>query len=468
MMLSTHTVFTLQTEKGREDTVVQIETLITNGLYKFTILGMSMRHASDTKDRVYSALRSNDLLNLKSDNRKIIINLSPDDTLKREGIYDLGIALSLLSCIHKDISLQKIIAVGGLTLSGKITASKRLFQAIYTAHVNNIDTIVCGEDDVILITQHERDMLSVCNINIISSHNLKDLVEKIKKQNQQNPRKSLKVKSIAHGMIHPVLDFEKLDELHRALLIALCGGHNILIQSSSPNSIKNICVAVGTYLSYEYFGEKVSAAFKHKLLDTELHESVLYIDNIKSTHVGTVIQQAEKHGLVIGTYPPCICGRSYVFFRPYTHEDKCLCSKKSILQHKRSIKTLYFDFFTIHLADTRQKESDIQTFKDMIRAVREKQFDRYITEHMLTAKEVFLFPDNSYVNEYRDITIIENSLDTDTQKLWKESEVETRTLRVAQTIQDILDLSANNSNKKPAISKQALILAISYGPRMDF
>ena len=89
MMLSSNTIYTIQTDIKNSNTITVIETLITKGIYRFTLLGMSMKQASDTKDRVYSALRSSGLLNLKSDNRKIatekkIPPVDPVKSLERE------------------------------------------------------------------------------------------------------------------------------------------------------------------------------------------------------------------------------------------------------------------------------------------------------------------------------------------------------------------------------------------------
>lgn len=41
-------------------------------------------------------------------------------------------------------------------------------------------------------------------------------------------------------------------------------------------------------------------------------------------------------------------------------------------------------------------------------------------------------------------------------------------LRVAQTIQDILSMESYSQEKKLVISEQALLLSLSYIPRMDF
>lgn len=477
MMTSTHNVFTIQTNKECEEKIIQIETVITSGLYRFTLLGMQTKYASDTKDRVYSALRSSSLLNLKSDNRKIIVNLFPDTTDKKEGIYDLGIALSILSCIHTKLPDMQILALGGLSITGKITATKRIKQAIYTAHVHAISHIVCGEEDFSSIKKDDIKQLEHFGINIISANNLKDLVVKLRQLDTSVFVDAVSVESTllttsinkkGLGLPHNNC-FDDLDSLNRALLFSLTGGHSLIIQTALTRHMKDMCENVAEMCFHKSFGHEIHAAFQHKLLDSEVVLDIMYIENIKNAKKEDVLlHQNTSKNSVLALYTPCSCGYQYSFFDSNTLDKRCICSKRSVLQHKRFIENTYFDRFTLHSLNTTVEPKICDGLQSMIECVRIYQLDRRVKEFQLSGKELYLFPDYSYTNQYRDVSKIKETLDLEANALSKEQTCTNNTLRLAQTIQDCMDVLGKHAIKKPAISKQALVLAISYIPRMDF
>ncbi len=472
MMTSSNTIFTIQTNPENTENIVGIETVITNGLYKFTLLGIQSKFASDTKDRVYSALRSSKLLNLKSDNRKIIVNLSPDDTDKKEGFYDLGIALSLLSCIDKNIPNIPCITLGGLSISGKILPSKRLKQGIYTAYANNIRFIICSSDDIEYLSESNTQLLRSFNIEIFHAETLKDIVEilKTKDFDSVTPCKAGDVHSeITKHVKQPLLDFSQLDPLTRAALIALCGGHHLLIQTSLTRSVKELCESISQWKHYNQFGIEIYNAFRDKLLDSNGIFPYTCIENIKNQSKNKVESiQSPYKGSVLALYTPCSCGYQYSFFESNTPERKCICSRRTILQHKRYIESSFFDIFNMHIVHTAHEFTLTPTMEATVEQVKMFQFKRYIEENCLTAKDIFLFPTYLYLNQYRELIKIEQNLDPEAEELWQEYKSNIKILQVAQTIQDMMDCAATYSIKKPAISKQALILALSYIPKMDF
>jgi predicted ATPase with chaperone activity len=109
-------IYSIQIDSN-QSRLIEIETIILNGLYRFSILGINQKHSSDTKDRIYSALRSQRLTNLKSNNKKITVNLIPTDIDKRANIYDLGIALSCLSCMGQIHINEDVLVLGKIYIS---------------------------------------------------------------------------------------------------------------------------------------------------------------------------------------------------------------------------------------------------------------------------------------------------------------------------------------------------------------
>lgn len=470
MIISTNNIFSIQTSKTSRESIVNIETVIAKGLYRFTLLGMQAKYASDTKDRVYAALRSSDLLNLKSDNRKIIINMSPDETDKSEGIYDLGIALSLLSCIDKKLPEQHIIAIGGLSLTGKITASRRLLQAIYTAYIHNIEYIACSTEDLRFLDPLLIKQLDNYNIRFVADQTLKGLIQKLKTIPFAQQDKLLQNKTIKKTVIESGdFKFSTLNDLNRALLIAIAGGHNILIQSPAIKFIREACEDLSQNQINNGLGFEAYSAFSEKSTDNHTKTDILYIENIKTLHKHNLISiDLGIKNSILALYTPCICGYQYAFFDPHASDRRCICSKRAVLQHKRHIESTYFDFFTMHMIYTETQTDIDENLLHMVNILRKYRFNAFCEEGKLSDKEIFLFPDNSFTHNRIQNETLEKSLDLQAKNIFEEYKYCHKILQVARTIQDCLDIEQGTAYKKPVLSKQALVLAISYIPKMDF
>lgn len=488
-------LYSLQIDIKNSSSVVQIETLITKGLYRFTILGIPHKEASDTKDRVYAALRSNNLLNLKSDNRKIIVSLHPDKTLKKENIYDLGIAFSCIAHIQKKNWTNSMLIIGELSLTGRIIPTKRLYQAIYTAYNENIPVILCSSDDVKTLSSEMIEKISTLGISILHSHYIQDLLMQVddfyeKKQKQSLfptitniNQKTIKEPSLETPIhLKDIVKLESLDQTLACIYISLCGGHKACIETSGIKEFKKIYEPYITYKPKEYAGQSLYTKYINKLHDDVTHTKTTYIDNLKLERKETVESYEDT---VIATHTPCICGYKHAFFTN-AEERRCICSKKSIIQHKRYLEDSFFHLFSMYTTNTQNyvQTVDIKTIHKQIDFVRDIQFKRFVSCMNLSEREEAMFPNKTYLNEYMNSKDIEKNLDTKAQNIWKQSYTQEKLLQVAQTIQDILDFETNHKNievtqslhthkthiskEKPAVSEQALLLALSYSIKMDF
>lgn len=78
---------------GLQAPLVSVETHISNGLPRLTIVGLAAATVKESKDRVRSAILNS---NFEFPSRRITINLAPADLPKEGGRFDLAIALSIL------------------------------------------------------------------------------------------------------------------------------------------------------------------------------------------------------------------------------------------------------------------------------------------------------------------------------------------------------------------------------------
>jgi len=473
-MYTHNTIYTIQTDRSISARVTEIETVINRGLYRFTILGIQTKQASDIKDRVYAALRSSNLLNLKSDNRKIIVNISPESTVKKENFYDLSIALSCIHSIQKKPFPYKILALGGLSISGKILPTNRLYQAIYTAYLEHIPVIVCGDSDLMFIDVSIVKTLSSYGIEIIADTTLIGVVEKLNAYKPQDTHDIIPLYAPSRkGHTANTILLTNMDNVLRGLYISLCGGHRMIIETRATHIFRKMYAEMYTYTEEKLFGQKLYAYYIENLYDTDIHIDTVYIEKLRDVHQSNIIMQ-RRWGIV-GSYTPCACQRPHTFFEPHGQEKRCICSKRSIIQHRRYIEGEHFTAFDIQeVCDQNYQELTdltVTTLHAQIHLVRNLQRKRFIEKHTMHEKDIYFFGKEIYMNKH---VLLEDPVKLCTPEaysIWKTSGADERALRVAMTIEDIYTLESGNTEqvqeKKPAISKQAILLSLSYIPKMD-
>ena len=80
--------------QGIDGYVVTVETHISGGLPGFEIVGLPDSAVKESKERVRSAIKNN---NLSYPTSRIPVNLAPSDIKKSGAVYDLPLLLGILS-----------------------------------------------------------------------------------------------------------------------------------------------------------------------------------------------------------------------------------------------------------------------------------------------------------------------------------------------------------------------------------
>ena len=99
---------------GLDATSVDVEATFTKGLPSFSIVGLASSSIQESKDRVKSALLTNEF---KFPPLKITINLSPSDLAKSGTHFDLPIALLLALQNEKSVKFDDFFVFGELGLA---------------------------------------------------------------------------------------------------------------------------------------------------------------------------------------------------------------------------------------------------------------------------------------------------------------------------------------------------------------
>lgn len=213
---------------------IDVEASFTKGLPSFSIVGLVSSSIQESRDRVKSALLSNDY---KFPPKKITINLSPSDVNKSGTHFDLGIAL-LIALYDKKVSFEDFYVFAELGLDGKLKDTKTMFAIILSLAQDKLIKNV-----LVPFSSYEK-ISKIPNINIYCVKSLSQACDFFTFNNkEQNKVKNIDFKYEKLIISKKEYFYDKKFLLDfcdvkgqvlakQAALISVCGNHNILFTGS--------------------------------------------------------------------------------------------------------------------------------------------------------------------------------------------------------------------------------------------
>ncbi len=224
---------------GLEAFQIDIEVNIDNrGFPGFDIVGLAAKEINESKERVKAAIRNS---GYKFPNKKIIINLAPADLPKKGSLYDVPIAVGILSaCGILSADLNNFLFAGELSLDGdicKIPGSTLI--AVEARKKQKI--LVIPESNLF-------EVGFVKSLKILAYKNLGDLISAFQSQVFQSKKPDdFKPNNLPES--NDLIENIKGHEIaKRALMIAAAGRHNICLVGSPGSGKTLLARSLGTII----------------------------------------------------------------------------------------------------------------------------------------------------------------------------------------------------------------------------
>lgn len=221
--MSTQTIYTA-TLLGIEGCPVEVEVDLLRRLPAVSIVGLPDGAVRESADRVRSAIQQS---NYTFPRKRIVVNLAPAGLKKTGTLFDLPIALGILSSDEQIFvqqnRIQRSIILGELSLSGQV----RPIQGALPLAMMSKDM---GFEHLILPRDNYQEVNCIDDINIVPVESLPEAIEWLESGIIPNiPQSQTIIQSTS------TMDMSEVKgQVHtkRALEIAAAGGHNVLLMGS--------------------------------------------------------------------------------------------------------------------------------------------------------------------------------------------------------------------------------------------
>ncbi|MBQ7756181.1 MAG: YifB family Mg chelatase-like AAA ATPase [Oscillospiraceae bacterium] len=408
---------------------VMVEIEASKGMPDFNIVGLGDVVVRESKERIKSAFRTS---GITFPSMKLMVNLAPADTKKSGSVHDLAIAMAVL-CVNGIVSeeeMKRSAFIGEVALNGEIRGINGVLPMTILAKENGIEEIFVPYDN-------GREASVVEGIKV---YPVKDLVSIISHFTNHEKINTLDKYIPDETDYFGDLDFADVkgqETAKKALEIAACGGHNVLMVGAPGSGKSMLAKRMPSILPPMTFAESIETTNIHSISglvnkDTPLitkrpfrsphhtistaglsgggsvprpgeislaHNGLLFLDELAEFNRQTLEilrQPLEDSKVTISrvsgsiTYPcsimliaamnPCPCGY-------YGHPArKCICSQKQVSNYLSKVSGPMLDRFDLHIEvapvefddiSSRKKEESSEKIRERVIRAREIQTQRF-------------------------------------------------------------------------------------------
>lgn len=209
---------------GSKAELVTIEADITRGLHSFAVVGLPDKAVEEARDRISGAIRHSGFASPKSNNKRIVLSLSPANLKKEGSHFDLALALCYLHAVGElpNTSLETSLFVGELGLEGTL----REVHGVLPQVIAGRDA---GLTSVFVPVKNAEEASLVEGITIYSVRSLSEVVAHLLQKEILESYSPTRNTNTPHLVSVDLKEIKGQESAKRALEIAAAGRHNLVL-----------------------------------------------------------------------------------------------------------------------------------------------------------------------------------------------------------------------------------------------
>jgi len=488
---------------GIDAVSIDVESTFTKGLPSFSIGGMANAAILESKDRIKSALLTNDF---KFPPKRITINLSPSEIAKKGSQVDLSIAL-MIALQETKTDMSDFYVFGELGLNGNLKDTKSIFVLILSlVRQGLIKNVLIPKESISKIA-------TIPNINIYAVENLNEAITFFQNDNKSEyliQNKMFEYENIningekfyfTQKYNHDFKEIKGQILAKKAALISAAGNHNIILEGSpgcgksmiakrlqdisAPMKLEEILDIAKmeslqakhpnfepkrTFISPHHSSTKASIVGGTQIGEVALsNHGILFFDElphyqktvleamrepledneISISRVNTKIKYPTKF-LFVCAMNPCPCGNLLA------QSKECRCTSLEIQRYKNKISDPFLDRIDLYVTMNEVTKNDISDVTS--EELHSKVIEAFKLQKLRGQKELNGKLSDVDIKKYCILTPnAQNILDLSIEKFTLSFRAIHKVLKVARTIADL--------DTKESIDTAHIIEALSYRKR---
>lgn len=202
---------------------VQVEADVSSGLPIFHMVGYLSSEVKEASERVRTAMRNT---GYALPAKKVVVNLSPACVKKKGSVFDLPIAVSVLSALQVIPAerFRDAVLIGELGLDGKVQPVNGVLSIVAEAKERGVKICILPE-------QNRKEGMLIEGVEICGVESLYEVCEWAKGKSGGRNKEDGKNKAPDYETETERVDYSDIqgqEAVKRATLVAVAGNHNLL------------------------------------------------------------------------------------------------------------------------------------------------------------------------------------------------------------------------------------------------